>query len=75
MQTPTEPNTERQPSLIPLWLGVCLFSAIAVFFLWEEHKAHILGVLPYGLLGLAVITYLLLRGHGEKQRGPFGARR
>ena len=23
------------------------FAAIALFFLWEEHKAHILGALPY----------------------------
>jgi Protein of unknown function (DUF2933) len=23
------------------------FAAIALFFLWEEHKAHILGFLPY----------------------------
>ena len=26
------------------------FAAIAGFFLWEEHKAHILGALPYALL-------------------------
>jgi hypothetical protein len=25
------------------------FSAIAIFFLWEEHKAHLLGALPYCL--------------------------
>jgi Protein of unknown function (DUF2933) len=29
------------------------FAAIALFFLWEEHKAHILDVLPYALLLLA----------------------
>ena len=23
------------------------FAAIAVFFLWEEHKAHLLGALPF----------------------------
>jgi Protein of unknown function (DUF2933) len=23
------------------------FAVIAVFFLWEEHKAHLLGALPY----------------------------
>ncbi len=26
------------------------FAAIALFFLWNEHKAHILGALPYVLL-------------------------
>ncbi len=25
-------------------------AAIALFFLWNEHKAHILGALPYVLL-------------------------
>jgi len=50
---------------IPIWLGLCLFLAIAAFFLWEEHRAHILGFLPYGLLLLCPIIHLFMhRGHG-----------
>jgi Protein of unknown function (DUF2933) len=41
------------------------FAAIAVFFLWEEHKAHILGVLPYALLVLCPLLHLFHGGHGS----------
>jgi hypothetical protein len=40
------------------------FAAIAAFFLWEEHKAHILGILPYGLLLLCPLLHLFHGGHG-----------
>jgi hypothetical protein len=73
VQTATQRSTERQPSLISIWVGICLFSAIAVFFLWEEHRAHILGVLPYVLLGLCPIIHLVThrghRAHGEDHAG------
>ncbi|HZT68226.1 MAG TPA: DUF2933 domain-containing protein [Terriglobia bacterium] len=51
---------------IPFWLGLCIFLAIALFFLWEEHGAHILGALPYVLVLLCPLThYLMHRGHGK----------
>lgn len=40
------------------------FAAIALFFLWEEHKAHILGMLPYVLLLLCPLLHLFHGGHG-----------
>lgn len=40
------------------------FAAIAGFFLWEEHKAHILGALPYALLLLCPLMHLF-HGHGD----------
>jgi hypothetical protein len=65
VHTATEPNPQREPFRIPVWLGLCLFLAIAAFFLWEEHRAHILGVLPYALLLLCPIIHLFMhRGHG-----------
>lgn len=65
MQTTTESQSQREPLRIPVWSGLCLFLAIATFFLWEEHKAHILGVLPYALLLLCPIIHLFMhRGHG-----------
>lgn len=70
MPTATEPNRQREPIRIPLWLGLCLFLAIATFFLWEEHKAHILGALPYGLLLLCPIVHMFMhRGHGGHGAG------
>ena len=41
------------------------FLAIAVFFLWEEHEAHILGILPFALLLLCPLLHLFMHGgHG-----------
>ncbi len=45
------------------------FAAIGAFFLWEEHRAHILGALPYALLLLCPLLHLFHgghRGHGGK---------
>jgi hypothetical protein len=48
------------------------FLAIAAFFLWEEHKAHLLGALPYVLVLLCPLLHLLHgghRGHGGGNEG------
>lgn len=67
MTEPRETQAHREPFHIPWMLGFCVFAAIALFFLWEEHKAHILGALPYVLLLLCPLMHLLMhRGH---QRG------
>ena len=64
------------PFRIPLWLGFCVFLAIAVFFLWEEHSAHILGALPYALLLLCPLMHYFMhgghRGHGSDHKGHGG---
>ena len=66
VRTVTGPDSEREPFRTPVWLGLCLFLAIVAFFLWEEHRAHILGVLPYALLLLCPIIHLFMhRGHGS----------
>ena len=41
------------------------FLAIAGFFLWTEHRAHLLGILPYLLLLLCPILHLLHGGHAS----------
>jgi len=45
------------------------FLAIAGFFLWEEHKAHLLGILPYVLLLLCPLMHLFHGGHGGGNGG------
>jgi hypothetical protein len=50
------------------------FVAIALFFLWEEHQAHILGALPYVLLLLCPLLHLFHGGHGG-QGGQDGQRK
>ena len=51
--------------------GVVLlgFLAVAAFFLWEEHKARLLGILPYGLLILCPLMHLFHGGHGGGNGG------
>lgn len=67
-------QSESQPRVrlrIPIWLGLCLVMAIATLFLWEERRAHILGVLPYALLLLCPIIHLFMhRGHGGHGTQP-----
>lgn len=66
MNTRGHPEGARTSFRIPYWLGFCLLAAVAVFFLWEEHKAHILGALPWLLLLACPLVHLLMhRGHGR----------
>lgn len=48
---------------VPLLSAAVLL--IAVFFLWGNHRAHILGALPWALLLLCPLLHLFMhRGHG-----------
>jgi len=67
-------NNERMN--IASWLrsrsGLVLlgFLAIVAFFLWEEHKAHFLGALPYVLLLLCPLLHVFMHGgHGSHGDG------
>jgi hypothetical protein len=45
------------------------FLVIAAFFLWEEHKAHMLGALPFVILLLCPLLHVFMhRGHGGDER-------
>ena len=69
MQRATESSPRPETFHIPVWLGLCLFLAIAAFFLWEEHRAHLLGIVPYALLLLCPVIHLFMhRGHGGHGR-------
>ena len=62
------------------------FAAIAAFFLFTEHRAHLLGILPYLLLLACPLMHLFHHrghqghgghaGHGDSFRdGPEGGRK
>jgi Protein of unknown function (DUF2933) len=68
--------THRRTSPTRGWLwtpsGLVLlgFLAIAAFFLFTEHRAHVLGALPYVLLLLCPVLHLLMhRGHSGGHGG------
>ena len=65
MDTGSRPEHGSGSFRIPFWLGACAFLVIAMFFLWEEHRAHILGALPYVLLVACPLLHVFMhRGHG-----------
>ncbi len=46
------------------WIALVGFLAAASIFLWKEHQAHILGILPWAILLLCPILHLFMhRGH------------
>jgi hypothetical protein len=48
---------------------ICIgFLAVAAFFLWSEHRAHLFGALPYLLLLACPLMHLMHRGHGGHAR-------
>ncbi len=54
------------PLRLPLGVGLVAFLAIAGFFLWTEHRAHLLGALPWVLLlACPVLHFVMHRGHGD----------
>ena len=43
--------------------------AMAAFFLWSEHRAHLLSALPYLLFLLCPLLHLFHGGHGSHGGG------
>lgn len=61
-----EQHPESKPPT-PFWrsrtgLALLGFLAIAAFFLLSEHRAHVLGVLPFVLVALCPLLHFF--GHG-----------
>ena len=57
---------EHRPRSGRGWIFVA-FALMAVVLLWEEHRAHILGVIPYLILFSCPLMHLLHR-HGQQTR-------
>lgn len=69
MTTHETESSPRERFRIPLWVGACVLLGVAAFFLWTEHRAHLLGALPYVLLALCPLMHFFMhRGHGGHGR-------
>ncbi len=42
------------------------FLGVAAFFLWTEHRAHLMGALPYLLLLACPLMHLFHHSHGHR---------
>jgi hypothetical protein len=65
-------NREHSDRPEPFWrsrtnLALLGFFAVAGFFLFTEHRAHVLGVLPFVLVALCPLLHLF--GHGGHRHG------
>lgn len=58
-------NTQTESAWSGQHIVFLLLIVIAGFFLWNGHKAHILGVLPFLILLLCPLMHFFMhRGHG-----------
>lgn len=58
---------------LAFWSGISLALGVVLFFLLTEHRAHLLGALPWVVLVLCPIAmYLMMRGHPESRHGARG---
>ncbi len=64
MNTPPTAHHRRPDRTKWVFLG---FLAIAGFFLFTEHRAHALGILPFALLLLCPLLHFF--GHGGHDHG------
>jgi hypothetical protein len=59
------PHQERGPLARANWV-LTAFLAIGAFFLFTEHRAHLLGILPVLLLLACPLLHLFMHGgHGD----------
>lgn len=64
MDHPHQHDTEGSSPRRSKWV-LAGFLLIAGFFLWTEHRAHLLGILPYVLLAACPLMHLFHHGHGH----------
>ena len=66
MTPATSPSDNRLSGSFRYWGGFLAFLIVAGFYSWTEHRAHLLGVLPYLIFLLCPLIHLFMhRGHGK----------
>jgi len=72
----TEHGEKKSFWLSPSGIALVVFLAAAGYFLWTEHRAHVVGFLPYTFLLLCVGMHFFMHGshggHGAHKHGDKG---
>lgn len=56
-------------------VALVVFFLAAGYFLWTEHRAHVIEFLPWGILALCPLMHLFMhRGHGGHGSHASGGR-
>jgi hypothetical protein len=56
-------------------VGLIVMAAVAAVFLVGEHRAHLLGALPFVLILACPLMHVFMhRGHGRHRHAPDGRR-
>lgn len=69
----TNSSSHHDQSPPPFWrsryaVGLLIMGAVATWYFWAEHRAHLLGALPYLILLACPLMHMFMhRGHGEHQ--------
>lgn len=51
---------------LAFWIGVAGLSVVVIDYLWTEHRAHLLGAIPFLLLALCPLFHMFgHRGHNK----------
>lgn len=69
MTSEQKPQTRSRwnPPTIIAFLG---FAAVAAFYLWTEHRAHLLGALPFLIFLICPLMHFFMHGkHGHGKHG------
>lgn len=73
MNESSRPSAGKPPWRSLFGIGLVLALGIIFFFLWSEHRAHLLGALPLLLLLLCpVLHFCMHRGNHHGHHGASG---
>lgn len=71
-----ESSGEKSVSWIVKWIGIIVFSVGGAYYLWMQHRAHVLQFLPFAFFLLCPLMHLFPGGchgghknHGESKEG------
>lgn len=52
-----------------VWLAALVFGGVATALLWQEHRVHIMGFLPYVLLAACPLMHIFMHGNHSGHGG------